>query len=79
MFKTLHKAIEFPPQGGISINRRNDFLKRPFKTLHKAIEFPPQGEIPINCRDDFLKHHVQDYSQSHWISAARRNLLKLSR
>jgi hypothetical protein len=28
MFKTLYKAIEFPPQGGISINRRNDFLKQ---------------------------------------------------
>jgi hypothetical protein len=50
-----------------------------FKKLYKAIEFPPQGGISINYRDDFLKHHFQDASQSHWISAARRNLLKLSR
>jgi 2-keto-3-deoxy-6-phosphogluconate aldolase len=65
MFKTLYKTIEFPPQGGISLNCRNDFLKRPFNTLHKAIEFPPQGGISLNCRDDFLKHHVQDSSQTH--------------
>jgi hypothetical protein len=65
MFKTLYKAIEFPPQCGISLNFLDVFQSDLFKTLHKAIEFPPQGGISLNCRNDFLKHHVQDASQNH--------------